>query len=70
MRECARQQRLGLFQIEGVEALSEPAVDRAEKFVSLHRRFWSRQSRAMLIAARSSQDFARCARATASARSK
>ena len=35
MRECARQQRLGLFQIERIKTLGEPAVYRSEKIAGL-----------------------------------
>jgi hypothetical protein len=51
---------LGLFQIERVEAFGEPAVDRSQKLASLIPFPLSRQSRARLITARSSQDFACC----------
>jgi hypothetical protein len=65
------QQRLRLLQIARVEALREPPVNRSKQFARLlHLASWSRQRRARLIAARSSQDFACCARATVSARSK
>ena len=45
LRRQRGEQRLRLLQIERVEAFGEPVIDRGE----------SRQSRAMLIAARSSQ---------------
>ena len=59
-------QRLRLFQIERVKPFGEPAVDRSEKLAGLIPLALMRQSRAMLVAARSSQDFACCWRATAS----
>ena len=34
-----REQRLGLFQIERIEALSEPAIDRGEKLAASSRLF-------------------------------
>ena len=54
------EQRLGFLQIERVETFGEPAVDRGEKIAGLLLFTLVRQSRAMLIAARSSQDFACC----------
>jgi hypothetical protein len=59
-----------MFEIKRVEAFGEPAVDRREQIASLLRFPLPPHSRAMLIAARSSQDFASCARATERARSK
>ena len=53
------QQQLRLLQIKRVEPLGEPAVDRGELFASLLPLTLERHSRAMLIAARSSQDLAR-----------
>src|ERR1700738_5353669 len=70
LRSQRVEQSLGLIQIERVEALGEPAVDRSENAASRIPLAPSSQSRAMLIAARSSQDLACCARATPSARSK
>ena len=53
------EQRLGILQIERVEPFREPAVDRSEKSRAFHPAGpASRQSFAMLVAARSSQDFA------------
>jgi hypothetical protein len=63
-------QRLGLLQIERVEAFGEPTVERGGKIVSPIARALIAASRAMLIAMRSSQEFARCWRATAGERSK
>src|SRR5262249_45132259 len=56
-------QSFGLFQITGVEALSEPAVDRSQKICGLIRFALSAQKTRHASAARSSQDFACCARA-------
>jgi hypothetical protein len=62
--------RLGLFQIERVEAFGEQVVDRSEKLAGLIPLALIAPEPPMLIAARSSQDFACCSRATASARLK
>ena len=53
-------QRLCLFQIERVEAFSEPAVDRSEKLAGLFPLALVAPEPRMLIAARSSQDLACC----------
>jgi hypothetical protein len=62
------EQRLGLSKIERIEALSEPAIDRREKVAGLITLALIAPEPPMLIAERSSQNFACCWRATASAR--
>src|SRR5215472_16660756 len=59
------EQGLGLLQVERIEAFGEPTIDRREKIVGLLT--FARHSRAMRIAARSSQDLACCDFATSSA---
>ena len=70
LRRQLLQQRLRLFQIARVEPFREPAVNRSSSSRACCTLPWSRQRRARLIAARSSQDLACCWRATARARSK
>ena len=57
LRRQPFQERLCLLQIERVEAFGEPAINRSEQFANLLRLALALRSRAMLIAARSSQDF-------------
>ena len=61
------EQRLCVFQIGGVEALGERAVDRARRLRASARRRCSPHSRAWLVAARNSNNFACWARAMRSA---
>ena len=64
------EQDLDLLQVAGVEAFGEPAEERSKKIAGLIPPALIAPEPRMLIAARNSQDFACCALATASARSK
>jgi hypothetical protein len=52
------QQLFGLLQVERVEALGEPAIDQGEKIAGLLPFTVIAPQPPMLVAARSSQDFA------------
>jgi hypothetical protein len=54
------EQSLGLLQVERVEPLGEPCINRAEEIADRIPLALPRQSRVTLVAARSSQDFACC----------
>ena len=64
------EQFLGFLQIARVEAFSGPVVHGVRSSRACCTLPWSRQRRARLMAARSSQDLAFCSRATESERSK
>ena len=51
------EERLGVLQIGGVEAFSEPVVDRGEVARASSWRLVSRSNRARLVVARNSHDF-------------
>ena len=61
------EQRLRILQVGSVEALGEPVIDRREEVAASQRFARSRQSRAKLMTARSSQSLAFWSRAAASA---
>jgi hypothetical protein len=58
------EQRLGHFEVGGIEAFGKPAEDRASSAAASCGRPCCWRRRAMLIVARNSQDFAVCRRAT------
>ena len=60
LRRQLLKQRLCILQIARVEPFGEPAVYRSKQIASRIPLAWSRQRRAMLIAARNSQDLACC----------
>ena len=57
------QQRRRLFEIGGIEALGEPAVDRGEEITCFGAAALFTQRRARLVAARNSQSLASCSSA-------